>query len=181
MVSQLLKNDAITFVVAKPFTSRGKTYEVGEDFPQEEARDIEVFVRARFVIPVLENPEDKVHIRHWHTELRPKDEVLERLSRDRVQLAMPLPYDSEEVVALDVLTHPETTPEPTQESQAESGVGEGQTPPELEPEDPSEPTFDPGDHTVQEVKDYLAAHPEDADRVLAAEEAGRGRKGLLEE
>lgn len=181
MPSQLLKNDAISFVVAKPFTSQGKTYEVGQDFPQEDARDIEVFVRARYVIPVLENPEDKQHIRHWHRELRPKDEVLSRLSRDRVQLAMPQPYDSEEVVALNVLTHPETTPEPTQESPTQSRVGEDQTPPELEAEDPDEPTFDPGDHTVTEVESYLASHPQDRDRVLAAEEAGRGRKGLLEE
>lgn len=170
MVSQLLKNDAITFVVSKPFSSRGKTYEVGDDFPQEDARDIEVFVRARYVIPVLEDPDAKINIRHWHHELRPKDEVLERLSRERVQLVMPEPYhepDSNEVVDLDVLTHPETTPEPTQESDTESGAGGASD------------EFDPTDHTVNEVLEYLQDHPEDRDRVLAAEEAGRGRKGIV--
>jgi hypothetical protein len=168
MVSQLLKNDKISFVVCRNFSSQGKDYEVGDDFPQEDARDIEVFVRARYVIPVVDSIEDKQFIRHWHKEIRPKDEVLERLARDRVQLAMPLPPDSDEVVNLDVLTHPETTPEPeaTEETPEEA---------------PEEDQFDPGDHTVAEVQAYLAEHPEDRERVLQAEAAGRGRKGILEE
>jgi hypothetical protein len=168
MVSQLLKNDKISFVACRSFSSRGKDYEVGDDFPQEDARDIEVFVRARYVVPVVEDIADKTHIRHWHQHIRPKDEVLERLARDRVQLRMPHEYDSDEVVDLEVLTHPETTPEP-----------ENEPAPELEEEDPNEPTFDPGDHTVSEVEAYLAEHPEDHDRVVAAEEAGRGRKGIV--
>lgn len=173
MPSQLLKNDKISFVACRNFSSQGKDYQVGDDFPQEDARDIEVFVRARYVIPVVDDIADKANIRHWHKEIRPKDEVLERLARDRVQLKMPHEYDSDEVVALDVLTHPEQTPEPTRESSDEPGVSEDQ--------EPQAEEFDPADHTVSEVKSYLAAHPEDADRVLAAEEAGRGRKGLLEE
>lgn len=157
MVSQLLSNDKISFVACRNFTSNGKEYSVGDDFPQEDARNIEVFVRARYVIPVIDDIADKTHIRHWHRELRPKDEVLERLSRDRVQLLMP----GEEIPG-EPVDEPETT--------------EAET-----PEESGAESFDPGDHTVTEVKDYLAAHPEDRDRVLAAEAAGRGRKGLLEE
>jgi hypothetical protein len=177
MVSQLLKNDKISFVACRNFSSRGKDYAVGDDFPQEDARDIEVFVRARYVIPVVDDIADKTHIRHWHTEIRPKDEVLERLARDRVQLQMPDPPDSDEVVNLEVLTHPETTPEPTQADDNESGAGEGTS----EPEDEPAPEYDPADHTVNEVLAYLSEHPEDRERVLQSEAAGRGRKGILEE
>lgn len=40
--------------------------------------------------------------------------------------------------------------------------------------------FDPSDHTVAEVNEYLAAHPEDVDRVLAAEhsETGKNRSSI---
>jgi len=173
MPSQLLTNDKISFVVAKPFTSRGKDYAVGDDFDQDEARDIETFVRARYVVPVVEDIEDKRFVRQWHREIRPKDEVLERLLGDRTQLVWPTPPDSEEVVALETLTHPEQAVEP--EGAVDTGVGEDEP-----PEESTEDLYDPADHTVIEVLAYLAEHPEDRDRVLASEEAGRGRKGILE-
>lgn len=172
MPSQLLTNDKISFVVVKPFSSRGKDYAVGDDFPQEEARDIEVFVRARFVTPVVDEMADKNNIRHWHRHIRPKDEVLERLQHDRVQLRMPNEPDSE--IDMDVLVHPELTPEPTPEDEPKDGVDEDLDPPE-------DPAYDPADHTVNEVRAYLDAHPEDAVRVLRLESEGRARKGLLEE
>lgn len=182
MPSQLLKNDKISFVVAKPFSSRGKDYQVGEDFPQEDARDIETFVRARYVIPVVEDPEDKQHIRHWHRHIRPKAEVLERLQRDRVQLRMHDEPDSDEVVNLERLTRPETTP-PAEELQAEQEESEEQV---EEPDDdyegdpPEGLEFDPADFTVAEVQAYLDEHPEDREAVIRAEAAGRERKGILE-
>jgi len=40
--------------------------------------------------------------------------------------------------------------------------------------------FDPGDHTVAEVEDYVAAHPDEAQRVLDAELAGKNRVTLVE-
>jgi hypothetical protein len=176
MPSQLYTNDGITFLAAKNFTYRGEPYEIGEDFPQEEANNIETMVRARFVIPVLE--EDALRPRHWHGHIRTREQAEEYLNRTRVQLKMPEPYDEhDEQVNLDVLTHPETTPEPTLEASATSGEGEA----DLEPEDPAEPTFDPSDHTVTEVKAYLAGNPGDEERVLALEADGRARKGLLEE
>lgn len=41
--------------------------------------------------------------------------------------------------------------------------------------------YDPRDHTVSEVQDYLkTADPEEFLRVLVAEESGQARKGVLE-
>lgn len=39
--------------------------------------------------------------------------------------------------------------------------------------------FDPNDHTAAEVLDYLAANPDETDRVLEAEAAGKRRKSIL--
>jgi len=40
-------------------------------------------------------------------------------------------------------------------------------------------SFDPGEHTVADVHDYIAAHPDQADAVLAAERAGKARATLI--
>ena len=39
--------------------------------------------------------------------------------------------------------------------------------------------FDPGKHSVADVLAYVEANPDDAERVLEAETAGKGRKGIL--
>ena len=39
--------------------------------------------------------------------------------------------------------------------------------------------YDPSEHTVAEVNEYLADHPEEADAIYAAEESGKGRAGIL--
>ncbi|MEO6571024.1 MAG: hypothetical protein ABIO83_05705 [Ilumatobacteraceae bacterium] len=44
--------------------------------------------------------------------------------------------------------------------------------------DTTDEAFNPDDHTVEEVQAYLDDHPDDADRVLAAEADGKGRKSL---
>jgi hypothetical protein len=171
MPSQLLTNEGITFLACKPFTYRGTEYAMGDDFPQEEANNIETLVRARFVIPVLE--EGYLRPRHWHGHIRTREQAEEYLNRDRVQLRMPHEPDSDEVVNLEVLTHPETTPEPeaTEEPEVEETTEE--------PEEDEE--YDPGEHTVLEVQAYLAEHPEETEEVLARERNGRARKGILEE
>jgi len=173
MPSQLLANDKISFVVCKPFTSRGKDYQTGDDFPQEEARDIEVFVRARFVIPVVDDIEDKKFIRHWHKEIRPKDEVLARLFHDRVQLRMHHEPDSEEVVSIEKLVRPNSPDVPDDDGQ-----------PELPFDEPAvaahKDQYDPSYHTVVEVNEYLAVHPEERERILEDERGGKNRKGILE-
>lgn len=59
------------------------------------------------------------------------------------------------------------------------------TPPEPEPEPQDVPRssdgpFDPAEHTVLQVLDYLAeAGPRECERVLQAEADGRGRRGVL--
>lgn len=40
--------------------------------------------------------------------------------------------------------------------------------------------FDPKDHTVDEVKEHLEKNPEDKDRVLKAEKAGKNRSSITE-
>lgn len=183
MGSALLSNDRVTFVACRNFSSRGKDYAVGDDFPQEDTDKIEVFVRARYVIPVVEDLADRP--KYWYKEVRLKSDVLERLLGDRTQLMMPEGQepDSEDVVALEVLTHPELTPEPEGEG---GDVFEPEEPATEDGEEvggdtePAADLFDPGEYTVVEVLDYLNEHPDDEERVLAAEAAGKARKGILE-
>jgi len=51
-------------------------------------------------------------------------------------------------------------------------------PPEEEPEE--EVGSDPSTATVQQVKDYVTAHPEERDRVLAEEQAAQNRVTLVD-
>lgn len=52
--------------------------------------------------------------------------------------------------------------------------------PDADPDDDGQRvTFDPADHTIDEVLAYIEAHPEQGDAVLAAEAAGKHRAGLL--
>ena len=53
--------------------------------------------------------------------------------------------------------------------------------PTPEPAESLEETYDPADHTVDEVMEYLEEHPEQKDQVLAIERGRRGRKGILED
>jgi hypothetical protein len=39
--------------------------------------------------------------------------------------------------------------------------------------------FDPGAHTVSEVEEYIAAHPDEAEAVLEAERTGKARVSLI--
>lgn len=54
---------------------------------------------------------------------------------------------------------------------------------EVEPDavpDGTEPTFDPSEHTVTEVLAYVDEHPDEAAAILAAEQAGKARKGITD-
>ena len=97
---------------------------------------------------------------------------------------MPHEYDSEEEVALEVLTHPETTPETDARSTESKGPGCTELRsrrPSADPEPPEslEETYDPAEHNVTAVLEYIDEHPEQRDEVLAMERADRGRKGIL--
>ena len=177
MPSQLYKNDKIKFLACKPFTYRGVEYSLGDDFPQEEANNIETLVRSRYVIPIVEEVQDKP--RHWHKHVRTREQAEEYLTRERVQLKMPTEPDSNEVVNLDVLTRPETTPDP---AEVESTAGEGSDD-NKEPEPAQavhDQTYDPTYHNVVDVNFYLAQHPEDRERILEVERSHKARKGILE-
>lgn len=54
--------------------------------------------------------------------------------------------------------------------------------PDPDPVEPEEVTdgFDPGEHTVDEVKDYVDANPDEAQDVLDAELDGKNRVTLVE-
>jgi hypothetical protein len=138
MPSQLIKNDAVSFVVTKTFRYGDTDYEIGDDFPKDVTNKIETLVRTRFVAPVIDHIDDKP--RHWHREVRLREDVMSHLNKSVVQLVMSdgkddgqpeLPFEEERVNVTD-------------ETRGE---------------------FDPADHTVAEVKEYLEAHPEDTDRV----------------
>jgi len=49
----------------------------------------------------------------------------------------------------------------------------------VEGDEGADGAYDPGAHTVAEVLDYIAAHPDQEEAVIAAEEAGKGRAGIL--
>lgn len=78
MPSQLYNNSNVEFIAARNFTYAGKDYEIGESVPQDEiVHSLEVLVRTRRVIPVVESTETKP--RHFHREVRIKSDILDRL------------------------------------------------------------------------------------------------------
>lgn len=71
--------------------------------------------------------------------------------------------------------------ESTEEESTEEESTEGSTEENTETEGEDSKEFDPADATVDEVKAYLdGADDAERERVLAAEEAGKGRKGILD-
>ena len=199
MPSQLISNDAIEFLCAKNFLYRGQVYHKGDEFPGEEANNIETLVRARYVIPVVEDATSKP--RHWHLDVRPRAEIEAKLSDDPPkQIVFETEPDSEEVVNLNTLTDPnrepeeepeqvnplpgppegfdQTEPEP-QDDYAEEVVAP--PPPEEEPDAPTpepEPEAVP-EGTIAEIKDWVGEDPARAQAALDAEKAGTNRSTLI--
>ena len=62
-----------------------------------------------------------------------------------------------------------------------AGVASVSGEPEGEPTEGGEPDglFDPSEVNAPEVHEYLAAHPEDVERVIALEREGKARAGIL--
>ncbi len=75
-----------------------------------------------------------------------------------------------------------TLPEAPKPAEEENALDDAPKDVEETSETPAEgdATFDPAEHSVAVVKEYLEAHPEEKDAVLAAEADGKARKGLLE-
>jgi len=93
-------------------------------------------------------------------------EADEEFARRRNRVAAPTKQEKEDAVNVD---------EPAGEN-PEVVTGEPTSPSNTEEID----SFDPGDHTVDEVKAYIEEHPDRKDDVLAAEKDGKARKGILE-
>lgn len=175
MPSQLYANDKISFIAAKNFTYRAEKYEIGDDFPQEQANNIETLVRSRFVIPIVDSYDHKP--RHWYRHIKTREDAIEYLNRSRVQVKMPSEPDSDEVVNIPQLTHPQRTPEPDEQEVTPTNVEEKTAAAEAVHSE----QYDPSYHSVREVNEHLAAEHDDEERerVLQAERDGRGRKGIL--
>ena len=138
----LEKHDGISFVCAKNFTYSGVRYGIGEDFPDGEAKNSETLVRSRYIIPVIEDDDDRP--RHWYRHIQKKSLVLQKLGRGS-----------------HLLNKPERVPE-VEVPQAEESD-----------------EFDPSDHTIDEVLDYVENYPDEVLSVYTLEEEGKHRKTLL--
>lgn len=101
------------------------------------------------------------------------------------------------------MSEPAETGTPTTESEPETGMPTTEPQPVTEPEPTTEPTtepqpvgvdtpddtaapgtesgtYDPSEHTVEEVLNYAADHPDEVASIRAAEEAGKNRVTLLD-
>jgi len=78
MPSQLINNDNVSFICARDFVYAGEEYKLGQDFDQEIAvGQIELLVRTRRLIPVVED--SSVKPRHFHREVQIRENVLRKL------------------------------------------------------------------------------------------------------
>jgi hypothetical protein len=97
MPSQLLTNEAISFIVGKPFLFNGTVYDYGQEFDQDEVRipsnNIETLVRNRFLIPVVDSYDDKP--RHWYREIKLRSDVEAKMAKrsDSVEEQLPAAPD----------------------------------------------------------------------------------------
>lgn len=65
MPTQLYDNKAIYFIAARNFLYDGVNYEIGQEFPQEAGVGrLDLLVRTRRIVAVVDKAEDKP--RHWH-------------------------------------------------------------------------------------------------------------------
>lgn len=174
MPSQLIVNEAVSFLVAKPLLWYDHEYEPGDEFPQENANNIETLIRSRYLIPVVDSIEDKP--RHWHREIMLREAALEKIEGGTTQIVLPVAESPQSVPA-----EPEKTAADSDDTVVQPN---SETPPVAEPEVTGEAvhsdTYDPTYHTVTEVNEYLAAHPDEREAVIEREQAGKNRKGIVE-
>jgi len=86
----------------------------------------------------------------------------------------PEPKSVEELAALAGGPAP-VVEEPVEEPAVEGEVSEGNS---RAPKSPEPEAYDPGEHNVDDVNDYLEANPDQRDAVLKAERKGKNRKGI---
>jgi len=82
MPSALIKNDNVSFICARNFTWNGQDYKMGDDFNQDVALGrIELLVRTRRVIPVVDSTDVKPRL--FHREVRLREHVEQKLGVPR--------------------------------------------------------------------------------------------------
>jgi hypothetical protein len=174
MPSQLIKNDAVSFLVAKPLLWGDHEYEPGDEFPQEATKNIETLIRSRYLIPVVDSIEDKP--RHWHREVMLREAAVEKIEGGTTQIVLPVAESPQSVPA-----EPEKSAADSDDTVLEPNP---ETPPVVEPEVTAEAvrtdTYDPSYHTVTEVMEYISSHPDEREDIIERERAGKNRKGIVE-
>lgn len=207
MPSPLVTNDAISFVVARNFVYNGTAYEMGDDFPQEDAiKDIETLVRIGKIIPVVDSYGEKP--RYWHREVKLRSDVAHKFEvrygrslhnkvptgatdaihtttlKGRLEGTSPT-FDPAEHTVDEVKDHLKDLDTSTEEgTQEHNEVLEREAEEKDRKGVKAEPIYDPAEHTVNEVLDHLAEPDisvEEYNRILSAEKTGKARKGILEE
>lgn len=174
MPSQLYKNEAVDFICGRNFKYDDAEYTVGEQFDQELAVGrLELLVRNRFLIPVVDHIDDKP--RHWHREIRLREHVLNKLGVDTE-------FDPKDHKVAEVLEYAEEHPEVAEDLLEQEAEGKDRITLEKGLQEIVD-TFNPEEHTVVEVLEYLTGDisEEESDRVIKLEREGKARKGILED
>lgn len=195
MPSQLEKNHGIYFLCARNFLYKGHDYKIGDTFPDYEANNVEILVRTRRVIPVVDDYADKP--RHWYREVQLAANVKAKLGVAREEGKESIRhselfsafrtgadgtvsdvYDPGDYKISQVLEFAESHPDMIGELIESESNGKNRSTllAKLEEMQP----YDPSEHTVPEVKEYVEEHPEETEEILEAEEAGKDRVTLVE-
>ena len=163
MPSQLLKNDNISFIVAKSFRYNGEDYERGQEFDQATIEgtltNVETMVRNRFLIPVVDDLSDKP--RHWYREIKQRDQVMARLE------ATGSVYKG---------AHTVVDEEPSEAEQLTEGAKSTRVTKSVTS---VAPDYKPGRYSNDEVKKFVTRHPDLADSILSKEKSGKNRPRLV--
>lgn len=158
MAQSLYSLENIYFVAGRHYVHDGVTYEPGDVVEGARTfRNVEAMVRSRHLIPVVDNHNDvPVYFQ--------KDVKLASLVEEKFRFT---------------IKHPDVAPDSEDEEPVEDGLEDEQT------EEVTE-AYNPAEHTVPEVLEYVGNDKERAAAVLEAEtsEGGKNRStltGALEE
>ena len=166
MPSILRDLPAVAWLAGKNFTFQGKEYKVGDEVPEvNEFPRLEVYVRTRTVIPIVESMDD-IPFQFRHTVMT-RERAVKKLKTGNAGGG-----EADTVLAERTLRVVEEPAEQPSESQVE----ETELPQAFTAQ---ENEFNPADHSVDQVIDYVENNPEEAITVYEAEEQGRKRKTLL--
>lgn len=144
----------VEYYAGRYFTHDGVEYIPGQQLPKDKVlkwSSVEAAIRGRYLIPIC--ADYQAIPRHMWGEAQAFETVLRKHQERTNRLNLP---------ALE------------QQTQTPSAASET-------PQAPAEPdvVYDPSEHTVASVLDYVDEHPEQTERVLEAEENGKNRSTLI--